>query len=481
MRSPTKPLVVLPTYNERENLPTLVEEVLAQAPAVDVLVVDDNSPDGTGAWVAQHSSHGQRVHLLARASKLGLGTAYRAGWVWGLERGYDPIVTMDADGSHAARYLPALLALVDGGADVAIGARYIPGGSVLNWPLHRRVLSRGANFVARNLLGLVARDVTSGFRAYRARARSALAIPPLPPPGGAVRGAPRWRAQRAGLRCAATPIRFENRRHGKSKISHGEVYRAVATLARLRFSRWRPAAGVVQQAYGFDYGSIPPGYYDIAVREARGVQATWHRLEFALVGSMLDGATSVLDVGCGPGTFLGTLDASRRCLGLDVADAQIAYAREHYGTDQKSFETFAGAALPVPDASWHAVTMIQVVEHLDDPLPALREAVRALRPGGRLVVTTPNYSSHWPILEWLVGKLSPVDYTHQHVSKFNRRRLRAALEGAGLVDVRVTAFMRVAPFVAALSSRLADAVNAVESRVAVLPGALILGTGRRPE
>lgn len=230
----------------------------------------------------------------------------------------------------------------------------------------------------------------------------------------------------------------------------------------------------------FDYGQIAPGYYDDVYRRRRGVQSKWHHLKFEAVRREVGTLAPLLDVGCGPGTFLGSIDDGRECIGLDVAAEQVEFARRVHGTASRRFETMTGGALPVPDATFAAATMIEVVEHLADPAPALREAVRALRPGGRLVVTTPNYASHWPLLEWLVGRLSPVDYAHQHVTRFRAPMLRDALAAAGLTAVRVRPVLRAAPFVAAVSWRFADRVARFEERVPLAPGALLLGVGEKP-
>lgn len=235
------PLVVLPTYAEAGNLPSLVPAILAALPDAHLLVVDDASPDGTGAWVAGAAAAEPRLHLLARPAKLGLGSAYRAGWAWGLARGHDPLVTMDADWSHHPRYLPALLALLAGGADLAIGSRYVAGGGVRNWAWHRRLLSRGANLMSRLLLRLPARDATAGFRAYRAACLRAIAPEAIRAEGYSFLEESLWRVARAGRRVAETPIVFEERRHGRSKIDRREIVRAAATLLRLRFTRFRPA------------------------------------------------------------------------------------------------------------------------------------------------------------------------------------------------------------------------------------------------
>ncbi|MEN8161354.1 MAG: glycosyltransferase, partial [Myxococcota bacterium] len=161
-------LVVIPTYNEIENIVPLARDVLAQDPSLEVLVVDDASPDGTGEAVREAGRSEPRLRLLARPGKLGLGSAYLAGFRYGLDHGYDRVGTMDGDGSHAPRFLPALLAAA-AEADLAIGSRYVPGGGIENWPPHRRALSAFANFYTRTLLGLSVRDCTSGYRMYSRR------------------------------------------------------------------------------------------------------------------------------------------------------------------------------------------------------------------------------------------------------------------------------------------------------------------------
>ena len=161
-------LIVIPTYDEREALPGTLARLRAAVPAADVLVVDDSSPDGTGAWAEERAAQDPAVHVLHRAGKQGLGPAYLAGFAWGLEHGYQQLGEMDADASHRPEQLPGLLEAVRRGADLAIGSRWIPGGAVHDWPLHRQVLSRGANVYVRALMGLGVSDATAGFRVFRA-------------------------------------------------------------------------------------------------------------------------------------------------------------------------------------------------------------------------------------------------------------------------------------------------------------------------
>ena len=231
------PLVVLPTYNEIQNLPLLAREILDVDPRIEILVVDDASPDGTGNWVREESKSENRLHLLAREAKLGLGTAYRAGWTWGRERGKDPIFTMDADFSHHPRYLAGMLTLLEEGADLVIGSRYVPGGGVSAWPLHRRILSKGANLLSRILLNLPVRDATSGFRGYRTHVLNAIHPESIRAEGYSFLEETLWRVNHAGYKCRETPIIFEDRLLGKSKINRMEIFKGALTLLRLRFSK----------------------------------------------------------------------------------------------------------------------------------------------------------------------------------------------------------------------------------------------------
>jgi dolichol-phosphate mannosyltransferase len=219
-------LVVLPSYNEAENVIPLARDVLAADPSLEVLVVDDASPDGTGDLVAKEGEIEPRLHLLRRAGKLGLGTAYLAGFRYGIEGGYDLILTMDCDYSHHPRYLPAVLAAARD-HDLVIGSRYVPGGGIANWPLRRRILSWFANLYTRLLLRVPVRDCTAGFRCYRRRVLERVGIDAIRSSGYSFLEEMVQRVHRAGFRIAEIPIVFEDRTRGASKINHTEVYRAA--------------------------------------------------------------------------------------------------------------------------------------------------------------------------------------------------------------------------------------------------------------
>jgi len=231
-------LVIVPTYNEAENVTDILERVLGVVPDAHVLVVDDGSPDGTGDLVAARAADDDRVHLLRRAGKLGLGTAYVTGFRWGLERGYELLVEMDADGSHPADRLPALIAAVadaDPADDVmlAIGSRWTAGGSVVDWPKHRKLLSRGGNAYARVMLGLDVHDITAGFRVYRADAIARMALDEIDSKGYCFQVDMTLRVHDLGGRIVEVPIRFRDRIHGVSKMSQ-----AIVVEAMLRTTQW---------------------------------------------------------------------------------------------------------------------------------------------------------------------------------------------------------------------------------------------------
>ncbi|GIH76852.1 polyprenol monophosphomannose synthase [Planobispora longispora] len=228
-----KVLVIVPTYNERENLPMIVERVRASVPEAHVLVADDNSPDGTGRVADGLAADDDHVHVLHRPGKQGLGAAYIAGFRWGLAEGYDILVEMDADGSHQPEELPKLLEAVAGGADLAIGSRYVSGGKVVNWPASREFLSRGANVYTRMMLGMPVRDATAGFRAYRASTLEKIGLDGVESQGYCFQVDLTLRTARHGLRVAEVPITFVERTVGASKMS-----RTVITEALWRVTVW---------------------------------------------------------------------------------------------------------------------------------------------------------------------------------------------------------------------------------------------------
>ena len=233
---------VMPTYNERENIEAVVRAVLANGPEWHVLVVDDNSPDGTGQVVDDLASQDERVHALHRSGKLGLGTAYREGLLLALERGCDYACSMDSDFSHDPKELPRLRELAERHG-AAHGSRYVEGGSVVDWGPLRKLNSRLANFLTRLVLGVTLRDCTSGFRCYRRDVLERLEVSTLTARGYAVLEELLYRCDRIGVTPAEHPITFVDRKAGESKINPGESVRGLLLLFRLRFQGWQPAAG----------------------------------------------------------------------------------------------------------------------------------------------------------------------------------------------------------------------------------------------
>jgi glycosyltransferase involved in cell wall biosynthesis len=231
-------LVVLPTYNELPNIRDLVFLLLAVAPDLGVVIVDDNSPDGTGeAADALEQEHPGRVWVIHRRTKLGLGTAYLAGFAFGLDLGAELIVTMDADFSHHPRYLPSILEAAASGSDLVIGSRYVPGGACPDSPWRRRLISRVANMAAYALAGLTAHDATAGFRCYRRHLLLALPLASIRSSGYSFLLEILFLAQRPGFVISEVPIVFEDRTLGVSKISRQEIGKAIVTLLRLAWRR----------------------------------------------------------------------------------------------------------------------------------------------------------------------------------------------------------------------------------------------------
>ncbi len=231
-----KTLVLIPTYNERENIIPLVTQILRLPHAIDVLVIDDASPDGTAEAVTGQFAPQNRVHVLRRAKKLGLGTAYSAGFRYAIDQGYDAAITMDADFSHNPAHIPELIE-TSRRVDLVIGSRYVTGGATRNWNWFRIFISRVANLMAHTVLSLQPSDCTSGFRLYQSHALRELGFESVQAEGYSYLVEILFRAASRNLRVAETPIIFVERRAGKSKISRAEILKAVQTIFRLRFRK----------------------------------------------------------------------------------------------------------------------------------------------------------------------------------------------------------------------------------------------------
>jgi dolichol-phosphate mannosyltransferase len=247
-RPSQRTLVIIPTFNERTNLPLIVRRVNEAAPDVHLLIVDDDSPDGTGELADELAlADPDRIHVMHRHSKDGLGAAYLAGFAWGLGRQYAVLVEMDADGSHAPEQLDRLLAEIDAGADLVIGSRYVPGGEVRNWPRRRLVLSRTANGYSRILLGVDIHDITAGYRAYRREVLEKIDLSAVDSKGYGFQVDLTWRSINAGFSVVEVPITFTEREHGVSKMDGSTIREAIVKVAqwglRARLDR---ARGIVR-------------------------------------------------------------------------------------------------------------------------------------------------------------------------------------------------------------------------------------------
>jgi dolichol-phosphate mannosyltransferase len=236
-----KTLIAVATYNEIENLPRLVDEIVRAVPNAHLLVIDDNSPDGSGAWCDEKQAADSRVHCLHRAGKLGLGTAIVAGMKYAIEHGYELLVNLDADFSHDPAAIPKLLAAMDTSdgppVDVAIGSRYIAGGRIEGWPLRRHVMSRAVNRYSRLMLRLPVKDCSGSFRCYRVTRLAELDLDHITSRGYSFFEEILWRLARRGGRMVEVPITFVERKRGLSKINFREAISAIGTITKLGFRR----------------------------------------------------------------------------------------------------------------------------------------------------------------------------------------------------------------------------------------------------
>jgi dolichol-phosphate mannosyltransferase len=249
-----KVLVIIPTYNEAPNLRPIVLRLRAAVPEADILVADDNSPDGTGAIADELAAADDQVHVMHRKGKEGLGAAYVAGFRWGLERGYGVLVEHDADGSHQPEQLPAMLEALKN-ADMVKGSRWVKGGSVVNWPWHRELLSRGGSLWSRVLLGIPVRDVTGGFSAFRADTLRGLGLDQIEAAGYGFQVDLVWRAIKQGYKVVEVPIEFIERELGDSKMDSKIVVEALLLTSRWGFAH---RAKQVKEYLGFAKEKVGP-------------------------------------------------------------------------------------------------------------------------------------------------------------------------------------------------------------------------------
>ncbi len=252
-----KTLIIIPTYNELESLPPLLKEIFSYAPLTDILIIDDNSPDGTGEMVDRMSETDRRIHVLHRVGKLGLGTAYIAGFKYAINHAYDVVFEMDADFSHNPLYLPDFLDKIQD-ADLVIGSRYIKGGSTPNWSRRRRLISGCGNLFAQFVLQMPVHDCTAGYRCYRRNVLEKIGLDTIESQGYGFQVEMAYRVQTLGFKIVETPIIFTDRQIGTSKMSGNIVFEAFNYVLRARFSKQQPSSSLPAQTTVFSMPIYTP-------------------------------------------------------------------------------------------------------------------------------------------------------------------------------------------------------------------------------
>jgi 2-polyprenyl-3-methyl-5-hydroxy-6-metoxy-1,4-benzoquinol methylase len=233
----------------------------------------------------------------------------------------------------------------------------------------------------------------------------------------------------------------------------------------------------------YDYDTIDVGYYDAVFHRNQGMQSKWHQLKFDRIRQELGQPSRHLDIACGPGTFIGSLSEKISSIGVDIAAPQIDFAKKTYGRSSSEFQHISPGTMTFETGSFDAVTSIELIEHLEQDAVAalLAEARRVMAPGGRIIVSTPDYGGVWPAVEWMLNRVGDVSYEDQHINKFNKRRLRATMETVGFKNIDVRSYLFAAPFAAALGWRFADFVESLEPKFIVDHlGLLLIATAEAP-
>jgi|GEM_PF-115525 len=438
--------VLIPTYMERENIVCLIESInkSLSRQAFEVVIIDDNSPDGTAEEVRRLSKKYGNIKLLIRPEKMGIGSAYKDGFK--VASG-DFVITMDADLSHNPEDIRRLLKELNR-ADIAIGSRYVAGGRVVGWNWYRRLLSWGANRLVRLVLGLNVEDATSGFRAYRRRVfeeiakRSELSefdfqIEAL------------YLAKRLGFKVAEVPITFTGRERGRSKLSVKEIARFAGAILKIRFGlnelarekeMWNSSTSQgTRMRANLRMREVPPHYYDDALRMP--IYRHYHINRFRKVCRFINNANGpLLDVGCDGGLFTACLNKCCKpsyVVGLDISRKAVDYAKKM--RPQMDFVVADGNLLPFRASSFKIITFLEVLEHVKRPELMLNEAKRVLDRGGAIVCLVPNEGSLLFRVVWFLWtKLRGKIWRDKHVTKFNERILVKKLKDAGFRVVSLT-------------------------------------------
>jgi glycosyltransferase involved in cell wall biosynthesis len=473
-----KTSIIIPTYNERGNIEKLVSELFGACKGYDVelVIVDDNSPDGTGE-LAEKLSKKHNITVVHRAGKLGLSTAVVAGFE--AAKG-DILGVMDADLSHPPNAIPSMFRpIIEGKADLVVGSRYANGGGVEVWPFTRRMISLGATMLARPLTKV--RDPMSGLFFMRKEVIQGVDF--------------RAQGYKIGLeiivkgnykRVTEVPYIFRNRTVGKSKLSIKEDYYYLKNLVKFysygfmhpknrTYVQWQRTSDEI-------YTEQDPRHYYRALIKGNKVQKFWHKYKFlkAVRDSRVRNGESILDCGSGSGTLLLFLPQKTKATAMDISKANVEFSKK-IRPGAKGITGSIITKIPGKE-KYDVIFLIEVIEHLPKPEQhhVLRNIYAALKPGGRLVLTTPNYRSIWPIIEKIWSKLNPVDYNEQHINKYNPTTITRVLAEAGFGPIKTSTFFFIAPFLAVISEKLARAALGAEYSLAPGIGQLIICAAEKP-
>jgi glycosyltransferase involved in cell wall biosynthesis/predicted SAM-dependent methyltransferase len=485
----TKPTVsiVIPTYNERGNIEKLVPDIFHSCKKlkanIEVVIVDDNSPDGTGK-LAEDLSKKYNVRVLHRSGKQGLASAVIKGFA---ESDSDIVGAMDADMSHPASILPEIIEpLLYKEAGVVVGSRYVKGGGVEVWPFHRKVVSKIATLMA--FLLTPVKDPMSGLFFLRKGVIDGVNL--------------NAKGYKIGLevlvkgkygRVAEVPYVFRNRFVGKSKLVFTEYVHYMRNLVVMHAYKAFHPGGKHHQVrspknYHEVYDKMDPRLYYDALKTGNKTQKFWHKQKFAEVLKEVKGMdpdSVVADIGCGPGVLIAGLPKNKLAVAVDTSEPTVRFATEinkKMGRNVKGVVSLA-EKLPFKNEMFDYVFMIEVIEHMPKEVEAkaMSEIMRILKPKGKFVITTPNYLSLWPLIEYFWSKANPIDYMDQHINKKNPGSMKKSLVKAGF-DVKVLrTFFVLSPFIALLSPAIARKVAAIENKVLPRLGLLVLASAQKPD
>ncbi|NCS32539.1 glycosyltransferase [bacterium] len=418
-----KTLVIVPTYNEKDNIPTLVPAILNSVPDIHVLIVDDNSPDGTGMIAEQLLSNTpQNVFVLHRQIKDGLGKAYSTGFAWALDKDYERIITMDADWSHNPSDIPRLL-FESGHVDLVVGSRYLGGVRILDWPLSRLIISAGANRYVRLITSLKLSDCTSGFMCFTNHTLRSISAQKLSAKGYAALIELKYRTQKSGKKIGEIPIVFSQRQAGTPKMSSKIILEAVWIIWLFRF--FNPRKDTT--------------YFKKFLRIAPLSLSLW-RTQEALALSKQNLSTPLLDLGCGFGEFSSVFFDKPIDIGIDYDPREIAHAQK--SNVYKKCIVADARKLPLNSESIQTAFSISTLEHIPNVDEVFNEVYRILKPGGRFVFTVPtstfNQFLFFPFFKDFFLSIFHNIFKHQPLVLKDDWIKRAQKQGFNLISVSGT-------------------------------------------